>query len=87
MRKQRFYITRSQFDYLLSLSSDYKSFVNEEGKQVCGGIHIYFIDRQGIEHNCYIRQDKIPDGLAPMDLFCPNEKGFVNTFYERGAKY
>lgn len=87
MKNKRFYITRSEFEYLLKLSSDYKSFVNEDGKQICGGVHIYFIDREGKQHNCYIKQNKIPEGLVPMDLFCPNEKGFVNTFYERGTKY
>ena len=81
---KRKYMTRKTFEYLLKLSSDIKSFTDEDGKQKCGGIHIYWIDRDDRVHNCYIKAHKIPEGLAPIDLFCPNEHGFNNVFYERG---
>ena len=48
-------MTRKTFEYLLKLSSDIKSFTDEDGKQKCGGIHIYWIDRDDRVHNCYIK--------------------------------
>lgn len=83
MRKRQ-YLTKKQFDSLLQLSSDIKSFVDENGKQRCGGVHIVWIDKKGVRHNCYLKSYHIPYGLVPQDLFIPNERGFNNTFYEKG---
>lgn len=82
---RRRYLTEEQYYSLVKLSSDYKSFVDEEsGKQKCGGIHIYWIDKKGVVHNCYIKQHKIPEDFIPYNLFMPNDRGFNNVFYERG---
>ena len=81
---RRRYLTEEQYYSLVKLSSDYKSFVDESGKQKCGGIHIYWIDKKGVVHNCYIKQHKIPEGFIPYNLFIPNDRGFNNVFLQRG---